>query len=301
MGWRDCAYVFYTYTNCINDLEFLQILCDEFSWHLYAEENRKGANYMISGKTFVIDIFYERDEEEDILEEDKDTQSMGSSVIQIGKERVESVYRVIKKVDISLIEEEWSSYFKICTYSVMLHLKKKEYYNVYRLMKNIQKYDTEDEDGFGSIVQKIKKISEGGKRQADYSFLLHKPVVYHKVDTKSPLYDALGMFSSVEEDGLYRIYNRIVKDSGEIDEIGKKLCLNVIIEMMIYNIEIVLDDNIVIPGRIDEKEKRIEVTLDGYVLVDGEIDKYRSLLLKRTESMAHVIRETEIEVNEYKE
>lgn len=296
MAWKDYAYTFYTQTNSINDLEFLQLLCNDFSWHLYAEENRKGANYMISEKTFVIDIFYERDEEGSPSEEVEDTQSMGSSVIQIGKERVESVYRAIKKVDISLIEEEWSFYFRICTFSVMFHLKNRDYYNIYRLMRNLQKYDTEEEDGFGQIIRRLKDISERTGKRVEYSFLTDRPVVYHEIDTDSTLYKSLGLFSYVEGD-QYRIYNRRIESVSEIEEVQNELYVSLLIEMMVYNIEVELTGTVIIPARIDGRECTVEVAADGYVLVDGEVDEYRTLLLKRTESMYHVIRETEVEVN----
>ncbi|KAI5191311.1 hypothetical protein NEMIN01_1470 [Nematocida minor] len=297
MGWKDYEYAFYTYTDCISDLEFLQLLCDEFSWHLYAEENKQGANYMISGKTFVIDIFYEREEKENQQDDGEDAQSMGSSVIQIGKERVESIYRAIKKVDISLIEEEWSSYFRIFTFSIMLHLKNREYYNVYKLLKNLLQYDTEEEHkGFGSVIKELKGVEGHGVESVDYSFLQHKPVRYHRINSTSRLYSMLGLFSYVQPDYTYKLYNL----SDVENKLENSTHVEIIVEMLLYNVDISIEkENIVINGKINGEYCRVEINSDGYVLVDGTVDKYRTLLLKRTESMYHVIRETEIEVSEH--
>ncbi|KAH9386216.1 uncharacterized protein NEMAJ01_1112 [Nematocida major] len=295
MEWRSIAYAFYAQTNCINDLEFLQIVCDEFSWHLYAEESKKGTNYMISGKTFVIDIFYEREEEDAQTEDAEDTHSVGSSVIQIGKERMESVYRNIKSVSLSLIEEEWSGYFKLCTFSIMHHLKNKDYYNAYKVLSSLVKYDTEDEAaGFGSIVQRLKSIAEADAVKVGYSFVRDMPVAYYSIESTGVLCKEVGLFSYVQPDHTRRLYN-ISRE----EEIPKStLCIDVIIEMLIYNIEVCIESSISMEGKIDGVLCRIEVREDGFILVNGNIDTYRTLLLKRTDSMYHVIRETGIEIEQ---
>lgn len=292
MDWKDCAYIFYTYTNCINDLEFLQLLCNDFGLHLYAEENKKGTNYMISGKTFVIDIFYERKEKvvQDYIE---DTQSLGSSVVQIGKERVENIYSAIQNVSLSLMEEEWSSYFRIFTLSIIFHLKNKDYHSTYNLIKNLLKYDKEEEaEGFPALVNQLKELSEKIVYPIEYSVLLHKPIALHSVKSSGKLFDLFGLFSCIEQDYTHSLYNL-----QKIEEIPTNpVHVNIIIEMLTYNIDIKIEDKIIISGSINGRKCKIEIRDDGYILVDGEIDRYRTLLLKRTESMYHVIRETEIQI-----
>ncbi|KAI5129719.1 hypothetical protein NEPAR04_1636 [Nematocida parisii] len=292
MALKESAYIFYTFTNCISDLEFLQITCNEFGLYLYVEENRKTANYMISGKTFVIDIFYER-EEETCTEEGEDAQSIGSSVMQIGKEQVEAAFQRIKKVGISLLEEEWSSYFKLCTFSFMFHLKNKDYYNAYRLISSIIKYDSEEENaGFSEIIRKLKLIESTQCGPLDYSFLHHVPLVHHKIDSESKLNNSLGIFSCINESGRENLYN--ITDIKNIPLID--VLVDVIIEMFIYGIEISIEERVIISACINKEKCCIEVDGRGQVIVDGVVDRYRTLLFKRTSSLYHVICETGVEV-----
>ncbi|KFG26848.1 uncharacterized protein NESG_01004 [Nematocida ausubeli] len=289
---KDSAYIFYTFSNCMNDLEFLQMMCNEFSLHLYVEENRKTANYMISGKTFVIDIFYER-EEEIHTEEGEDAQSIGSSVVQIGKERVETVSQRIKKVGISLLEEEWSAYFTICTFSIMFHLKNKDYYSTYKLIQNVIQYDSEeDQSGFALIIKRLKALEEKGVSPLEYSFLHHKPVMRHIINSTGRLYTSLGVFSWIEDDSTQKLYN--LTDLREIPL--NSTVIDIIIEMFIYGVKITIGKGVVVNAYVDSNCFQVEVGEDGYVLVNNEIDRYRTLLLKRTNSLYHVLCETGLEV-----
>ncbi|KAI5180328.1 hypothetical protein NEOKW01_0632 [Nematocida sp. AWRm80] len=323
-NWKEYFYTFGTYSKTLTDLEFLQSVCQECSLHLYVEENRTGRNYMISGSTFVIDILYSKEEIE-VFPSDKgisDGMSVGSSVLQIGKEKIESVVdKEVEKISLSLIEESWSKSLPLVINSLTILLRKKEYTCVSRVIKSLLAYDKEETDkenkGFGAIIEKSKGLEKqlGNKigslgASVDYSFLSHAHVLYWYSDTSSEavvytiLTDSNRTILHGEEyslDEMKRLIDTLKESSVSWSVISESLSHSIPMKIIIdkkkiHSIFGKIEDEDDVPesilelsGLIEGVLKKVYILSTGYIWIDGAIDKHRSILLKRTESIKHVM------------
>ncbi|OAG29389.1 hypothetical protein NEDG_00522 [Nematocida displodere] len=320
-AWGENFFMFCSETKQTTDLEFLQSLCGKCGLLLYVDESKTGANYMISGKTFVIDIIYGIVGNAPMKEEKiaSDTLSVGSGAYHPGKEKVEDAHKTMKKINLSLMEEFWSKYFTMFTKSLWTYLKQQEYLKIYELVYELVKYDNEDtstEKSFYGIVGKMEAaVALLEKKQlleefeVNYSFQDHAICLLARGrpprEFEEDVFSSHQIYAVLEENATHARLSRnryAVEDiSGVLNHLARnRMVWKVVSESIMHRVPITLTGSgeglgVCFGGAIDRKKQKIWITPAREVEVGKSADKYRTLLLQRTESILHVIKETDID------
>ncbi|KAI5184405.1 hypothetical protein NEHOM01_0150 [Nematocida homosporus] len=303
----------------VSDIEFLQRLCERCGLHLYVEENRRGTNYMLSGNAFVLDIFYRKEESLQVNDSwlVSDNQSIESSVVQVGKEKIEDVpLRKVDRVSLSLLDESWSVYFQIFTQQVYLYLRHKEYTKLYELVCNVAKYDRECQEGrenkgFGTFVEQAKQLEKTlGKKEGEVNYCVATHthcVLWSSPDAESyPVYAAI---AGKKKNVSFLGENKSLAEVERVVEVLREnpLLWRVVAESLLFGIGPLVSLTLQsVPSglvfcEMGPPKKHVLIQNNGYVLVGDTPSSYqfhsdRSLLIKRTHSIWYLIKEEGIVV-----
>jgi len=324
--WNENLFMFYEQADGSNNLDYLKMVCDRLSLQLYCDDGKNRLNYIVSGNNFVIDVWYSRKDRELREGEEKnalEAQSMGSSVVAVKKEKPEEEVKGMEKISFSLVEDAWSIYFSSFVDSLWGCLVKKEYLRGYLLLKNLLIYDSDREENFAEVVKSIKEkeieIRKRARKEADASFQVNYSIEHHCVclvwriekperdarNRESGVIVALVRSPSAEKVELCgRTYSfeeacravRILEQTKIMWKVVSEcVCYNISVDMHFKKSEETLE-HLEITGCIGGVEKTMSINDAGTFAVGKEIDPYRTLLLKRTESIRHVLINTEVEV-----
>lgn len=323
--WDECLLLFYSLSKCANDLEVIQALCTRYMLQLYIEESKSSINYLVSGKTLVIDISYAKNQESSINEDWAigDTQSIGSSIVQVGKEKQEiEVHspenRRLREIKLNLLEDKWSVYFKLLTTRLFMHFRSKEYDRAGELVHHLLQYDKEEGRNFAAVANELAglekelgaSISTLESRtqfrwQLNYSLMRHKPCLILRPDGGVP------SFVSATIEAIDPLRFRFFSEEMGIDSVidmcaslrGDPVVFHLLSESHVHGIPVRVEKTekdvgitLNLVAEIDKAYSHIQINGDLEVMVDGVLDRHKTLILKRTESLSHLIWHTGIEV-----
>lgn len=328
--WDECLLLFYSLSKCANDLEVIQVLCTRYMLQLYVEESKSTINYLISGKTLVIDMSYAK-KQEYCINEDRtmgDTQSIGSSIVQVGKEKQEIEVlspenKKLKEIKLTLLEEKWSVYFKLFTTRLFMYFRSKEYDKAGELIHHLLQYDKEEGRNFAAVVNELTSLEkEIGATismlesttqfnwQLNYSLIDHKPCLIFSPGGIPGLLSATILVSATIEGTnplRFRFFSEYMNEDSMMDMCARlrrdPVVFHLLSESHIYGIPVQVkktekDTGVILTfvAEIDKVDSHIQINGDLEVMVDGVLDKHKTLILKRTESLNHVIWHTNLEV-----
>lgn len=291
----------------VEDLEALKYICNACSLNLYIEDSRKGVNYMVSGNSFVLDIFYKKEESnlppESLLI--SDNQSVEGSLIQ-SRDKVENIpHKNVDKVSLSLLEEKWEKFFRLFTHKVFHCLRRKKYLRIYQLLRKITLYDGEEAKEnimFGEAVKRAEEIQENMQNilenngsAINYSVEKDIPCVLWK-NEELPEHPICFAVEKKEFLLLEKRYSEEEMLSLVAHLRSSEILWKSVSEHKVFGISEALEvhreadylDLHLDVGAAEDK-RRIRITRKGAVQEKESINRYYTLLMKRGGSLLHLI------------
>ncbi|KAI5171367.1 hypothetical protein NEFER03_0726 [Nematocida sp. LUAm3] len=293
----------------VENLEALQYICGKCELNLYIEDNRKGVNYMVSGNSFVLDIFYGKEESNFVQESSliSDNQSMEGSLVQ-SRERMEKVQnKSVDKVSLSLLDEKWEKYFNGFTCKIFYCLRRKKYLRLYELLKKFATYDGEDMKEnviFGEVVKRLIEVEKNVKNNQFKKYYLEKKIEINycieedlvELVWRHGEWDKYPMCYGVCGDEYVLFGNRYngIEVIGIIEKImDSEILWKVLSEYQIFGMRERIDVDTLgewVDIYLEGEEEKIRISKKGDVYEKDCINGYYTLLMKRLCSLEHFIR-----------
>ncbi|KAI5188677.1 hypothetical protein NECID01_0290 [Nematocida sp. AWRm77] len=163
--WTSNLFLFYEQLDSCQDDAFLRTVCTRDNLYFYVENEKNTIHYILSGHSFVIDLFYLKEEKEGVLEEQSTPGAQGgrNSFSQTERDKPEETEKVLARITVTLVEEAWSKYFQCFSSTLFMYLAQKKYVLAAMLIEELCKYDGEDSSkgrSFRSVAAEIQQAEK---------------------------------------------------------------------------------------------------------------------------------------------
>lgn len=278
--------------------------------HWYAEETKQAMHYTLSGNNFVIDLVYLKEVKEVSGAAAGETQSGRSSMVQVGKEKLEEVSKILDTITLSLVDESWSRYFHCFSSRLLMYLKKKKFLLAGELIGNMCLYDNEEAESATSFSSAVRAMSKAEAKlepvlgaavseYVSYSFEEHQVCLWWTLPSGgwgsrpicAPFTDAT--FAVV------RVGSSLLKVTEALPTVEALRSSPILWSMLAESNLMPL--SLRVPPTSSRAIDRLEFVLEragqvavsgyitaaGQLYIDNQIDQTKTLLLQRAQSLEH--------------
>lgn len=169
--------------------EIIEALCSHFSLQLYVDASPSGINYMISGKAFVVDLFYSYKQLAGPAQGAPPSQALsrGASMdnVSIGSANSPTATNITAATDmfrgaappvdfaedmvlddlvLSFVDESWAPSFSLFTLKLYWVVARQDYVSLFHLLKGFLAYDHDHDSGDGREARSFASVYSGIRR-----------------------------------------------------------------------------------------------------------------------------------------